>query len=178
MAENLPTNKAGMMQFIAQSWDELNDALDGLTEEQATGIKDENGWTVKDHVIHMAAWERSIVYMLNRKPRHEGLGVSEQVYLEGNDDSINAAIYTERHDMPLAEAREQFTSTHQELMAIVEPMSEDELGKPYRYFLPDEPRPDEPRDGDGPPAYGMLMGNTAGHFKEHLEWIKSLVGNE
>ena len=173
MDERRPTNKAEMMEDIARSWEELNTALDNLTEKQATSIKDAEGWTVKDHIIHMTAWERSVVFLLQGKPRHEGLGVEEALYLGGDDDKINAAIYEQRKDLPLAEAREQFRDTHRQLVALLEPMTEDDLSKTYRQYLPDEEG-----EGEGPPIYALVYGNTSGHFREHLGWIRELLGRE
>lgn len=49
-------------------------------------------------------------------------------------------------------------------------MSDADLQKRYRHYLPDEPG-----DGDGPPAINVIYGNTADHFREHLAWITTLV---
>ena len=90
------TTKAELLRDTAESWQELNSLLDQLTEAQATGPQDAEGWTAKDHVIHMTAWERSVVFFLQGKPRHEGLGVEEQLYRTGDDDAINDAVYEQR----------------------------------------------------------------------------------
>ena len=64
----------------------------------------EQGWTVKDHLTHMAAWERSTAFLLRRQPRHEGLGVPEEVYLHAGVHKINAAIREQTADRSLDEA--------------------------------------------------------------------------
>ena len=47
-------------------------AAEGLSEEQMTTIHDPQGWAAKDHLVHIAAWERSVAVFLQGRPRHEG----------------------------------------------------------------------------------------------------------
>jgi hypothetical protein len=172
MTEQRPTTKAELMKEIDLSWPELNAALDRLTETQMTAIRDAEGWAVKDHIIHMAAWERSVVFFLQGKPRYEGLGVDDALYLKGSDDEINAVIQEERKGMSSDEARAQLRDVHKQVMDLLQPLTDEDLQKPYRDYLPNEPGED-----DGRIALNTVYGNTSGHFKEHLEWIEALVGD-
>jgi hypothetical protein len=173
LRERGATKKSELLEDIEDSWVELNGALDRLTEAQKTTIRDPQGWGVKDHLTHMTAWERSMVFFLQGKPRHEGLGVEEGLYLQRDYDEINAAIYEAGKDLTLNEAAAQFREAHAHLMSLVGPMTDEDLQKPYSHYLPDEIR-----DGDEPAALDMIYGNTADHFKEHLGWIRELVGQE
>ncbi len=170
MAEQPVTTRAGLLRDIEQSWSELNAALGRLTERQLTEIRDAQGWSVKDHIIHMAAWERSVLAFFQGRPRHEGLGVSEDTYLTGDDDWINAEVQRQTADMPLNQALTQFREVHNQLLALLQSLSDADLHRPYSYYLPHEPG-----RGDGPPAINVVYGNTAHHFKEHLGWINALV---
>lgn len=170
MDEQREVTKAELLKAIEQSWSELIGALNRLTEAQATGIRDEEGWVVKDHVTHMAAWERSVVFLLQGKPRHEGLGVDEALYLEDDDDKTNAAISAQHKNLPLADALAHLRDVHGQLINLLQPLSDADLLKPYSRYLPNEPR-----EGNDPPVFGLIYGNTAGHFNEHLGWIKTLV---
>lgn len=172
MAERRVTTKAEMLADIEHAWTALNTALDRLTEAQMTTLKDAQGWTVKDHIIHLTSWERSVVFFLQGQPRHAGLGVDEALYLKGTDDDINAVIYQQRKGLPLAEALGQFRDVHRQLLKLLEPLTDAGLRQPYRHYLPDEPG-----DGDGPPAIEVIYGNSADHFTEHRAWIEALVGN-
>lgn len=164
-------NKALLMSEIESSWPQLNDAIEQLTEAQMTELKDAEGWSVKDHLTHIAAWERSMVYLFQGRPRHEGLGVDEPLYLNGNDDEINAVVQRRCAHLTPAEALAEMRGVHDQLMRLIEPMSDEDLQKPYSHYLPDEPGED-----DGTPILARVYGNSAGHFKEHLGWIQSLVG--
>jgi hypothetical protein len=165
------TTKAELLVDIAHTWGALNAALERLSAEQMTTIHDAQGWTVKDHLIHLAAWERSTVFFLHGQRRHLGLGVGESVYESGSDDIINAAIYQQSKDLPLSETLDQFRETHQELLASLQPLTDDDLSQRYRHYLPDEPG-----EGAEPTAMQVIYGNSAGHFSDHLAWIEALVG--
>ena len=171
MTERRATTKAELLAEIEHTWASLNAALDSLTEAQMTALKDAQGWSVKDHLIHLTTWERSVVFFLQGKPRHAGLGVEEALFLKGSDDDVNAVVFQQRKDLPLAEARAQFRDVHQQLLRLLATLTDADLQKPYRHYLPDEPG-----DGDGPPAINVVYGNSANHFAEHLVWVEALVG--
>ena len=101
--------RAELLSEIDGTWTKLNTALDGLTQEQMTEIRDPEGWAVKDHLTHMAAWERSVVVFLQGRPRHEGLGVDEQLYETGGDDKINAAIQEKQKGCTAFESAGRFS---------------------------------------------------------------------
>jgi hypothetical protein len=170
MAQWRVTTKAHLIEDINRSWLALNDALDNLSEDQLTNIHDAEGWSAKDHITHMAAWERSVVYFLQGKPRHEGLGVGEELYLNDSEDDINAAVREQKKDLSLAEARAELNGVHRQLLDLLAPMTDIDLRKSHHEYLPDEPG-----DDDGRPAFDVIYGNSASHFTQHLAWIKTLV---
>lgn len=170
MTDRRVTTKVELLADIERTWSTLTAALDRLTETQMTTFKDAQGWTVKDHLIHLMYWERSVVFFLQGQPRHAGLGVEETLYLKGNDDQINTVIQEQHKDLPLSETLAQLHSTHQGLLKLLHTLSESDLQRPYRHYLPEEPG-----TGDGPPALNVICGNSAHHFAEHLAWITALV---
>lgn len=165
-------SKAELVREIEGAWARLNAALDRLTPAQTTDIRDAEGWAVKDHLVHLAAWERSVVVFLQGKPRHEGLGVDEQLYLAGDDDVINAAIQEQRKDVSPAEALAGLREVHGQLLSLIDPMSDDDLHRANSDY-----QPDGPGERDERPVIGMIYGNTANHFSEHQEWIEGLVSH-
>ena len=165
--------KEALMADIERSWDALHSLFSRLTEGQMTTIRDAQGWSVKDHIIHLAAWERSVVFFLQGKSRHEGLGVDESVYLKGGFDEINDVIYRQRKVLPLAKAMAQFDEVHQQLLTRLETLTDADLQEPYRRNLSDETG-----EGEGPTIYDLIDGNSAGHYEEHQGWIEQLLGDQ
>ena len=50
------------------------------------------------------------------------------------------------------------------------PLTDADLHKPYREYLPDEA-------GDNRSAIEVITSNTISHYQEHLDWIETLVGD-
>jgi hypothetical protein len=171
MSEQPITTKAGLMAEIERAWSALNAGLDRLSESQMATIKDAEGWAVKDHLIHLAAWERSAVFFLQGKPRHKGIEVDRALYDDGDDYAINAAVYQKYKDLPPADALKRLRDVHRQLMTLLQPLSDADLQKPYRDYLPDE------SDLDDRAAIDVVYGNSAYHFMEHLGWIEELAGD-
>jgi uncharacterized protein len=165
--------KAELMASIDESWRDLNLALEQLGEAGLTSHQDSQGWTVKDHIGHVAAWERSARYFLEGKPRYEALGVDEALFLEGDDDKINAAIHEQQQHRSAAELLAELRREHGRLAALLEPMSDDDLQKPLRHYDPNVTSAAADR-----PVLNLIYGNTADHFREHQKWIEALAAGE
>jgi uncharacterized protein (TIGR03083 family) len=166
----LPRDKTDLLARIERSWAELERTIGRLGDAQLTGPRDGGGWAVKDHLAHLAAWERSMAYLLRGRPRHEGLGVDERTYLEGDEDEINDAIFRLGRDRPLPETLADWRETHRQLLATLAGLGDADLQKTYSDYLPDEPG-----EETGEPIVGRLAGNTYEHYDQHRGWIEALV---
>lgn len=162
--------KQELLAAIDRNWVQLTAALARLTPADFTAHHDDHGWTVKDHIAHLAAWERSAIYLLRGQPRHVGLGVSESLYLTGGEEAINAAITAANQQVSADAALAALRAVHAELLAVLAQLDNAALQQPYRAYLPAEPG-----DGDGPPVLGVIYSNSANHYVEHLPWIEALV---
>lgn len=163
--------KSELLSEIQRAHRALEQTLDGLTPEQWTAPGPE-GWSVKDHLSHLMAWENSMVYLLNQRARHEGLGVDEALYRRGNDDEINAAVQRRHAARPAAEVLAEFRAVHQQMLAALDRMSDDDLLQTYTDDLPDEAG-----DESGEAVLDRVRGNTAEHFDEHRAYIQALIAN-
>lgn len=173
MSDNDPQAIQGDMnklnRRIGVAWDALEQAVEGLDERHLSDVRDSNGWSIKDHLMNVALWERSIAAALQYRPRHEGLGVSEQDYHGGNADSINAILFEQHRDRPAGEVLATMRAQHRETLGILSRMTWEDVLRPYSHYLPNEPGKD-----NGDPILYWIMGNTAGHYDEHREWIEAL----
>jgi hypothetical protein len=164
------SGKRDLMVEIERAWSALQALLNRLSKAQLTTLADAHGWSVKDHLLHLAAWERSVVFFLQGKPRHAGLGIDESLYLSGSEDDLNAAIFRQNQELSLAEALATLSQVHRQLLQVLEPLTDRDLQRPYRYYLPAESG-----TGDGPSALEVVYSNSAQHFAEHEAWIEALV---
>ncbi len=157
-----PRDKADLLARIDASWTSLQGFIDSTDPESLTAVRDAEGWSVADHLSHIAAWERAMLYLLQGRPRHEGLGVDERIYLDGGFDELNAAIRDQTKDRSLDEALADLRWTHEQFLGQLDRLTDGDLRQPYCHFLPDEPGADT-----GEPILWRLCGNTAEHFAEH-----------
>ena len=58
------TDKASVLARIECSWASLDEVVGGLIDEQL-GSSGPDGWTVKDHLAHIAGWNLSLVALLD-----------------------------------------------------------------------------------------------------------------
>jgi len=163
------TTRTQLLADIDRDWRALHAYLTRLTEQQMTSVHDQEGWAVKDHLAHLAAWEESILVLFQDKPRHQGLGVAEELYSSGSFDAVNAAIYEQRKDLPLGQVLSQLQGIHDQLMALVQPLSDDDLNRPASSFFGSLSPAERRRLAD------IIRENTAEHYAEHLDWIGALV---
>ncbi|MCB8961540.1 MAG: ClbS/DfsB family four-helix bundle protein [Ardenticatenales bacterium] len=163
------TSKAALLAEIAASWQRLAALLDRLIDSPEKTAPAE-GWNARDHLVHLLRWERSVVFMLQGKPRHLGLGVTETTYEEGGEDEVNAALWQQAQAISLTEAIAQLRATHAELLQLLEPLTDADMARPYSAYLPAEP-------GVAPDYLAMdkVYSNTVHHFGEHLAALEALL---
>lgn len=167
MADEPILSKAELISKMQGGWDDCQSYLKTLTEPQLTIPSDAAGWTVKDHVSHMAAWEDSVYALLTRQARREYMGVDLESWQSGNYDRINEVLRQRDAHLSLPEALKQFETIHHRLMAEIQSLSDDDLHKPYSYF--------QPETSVERPAIGWIVGNTYEHYAEHKPWIAAIV---
>ena len=152
---------------IDKSWRELNALIDSLGPS-GLGITGADGWAVKDHLVHIAAWEHSLLALLEGADRRSAMGIG----LDANEtDAVNAAVWSLHRNKTPEQALAYFHQTHSLLMNRLAGMSDAELQLPYNHYQPNDPR--DPNDDR--PAIDWVAGNTYEHYAEHITWIAQLV---
>jgi hypothetical protein len=164
------TTKAELLERIRTSRKELAMALVELDEEELEAY-DEDGWNVKDQIAHLAAWERGVAYMLQKRPRYAGMGLDKASWYDLTMDEINAVIHRQYLDVSLEEVLAYYQEAHQELLAALEKLSDEDLFRPYSYYQSD----DSSRDAEQP-IINWISGNTYEHYDEHLRIIRESHG--
>src|SRR5215211_5430043 len=93
------TREAFLRKFES-TWNEFIAYVTSLTEDQLTRPIDSAGWTAKDHIIHVAVFDKVALALLERRSRHEAADVPADIW-EQDDDPKNAFIQQHYRDMPL-----------------------------------------------------------------------------
>jgi hypothetical protein len=154
---------------IDAAWKDVRSFLAAVTPSQASK-RDPAGWSVKDHVTHLAVWEDSVAILFQGGRRHEALGIEEAFYTASNFDEINEVIKVRLKGTTLQETIRNLEGAHRQLMGHLGTLRDADLNAKAGEFFPQAPRNDDRA------LTSLIWDNTGGHFSEHLEWMRDLVG--
>lgn len=164
-------DKAALLASNDASWSALWATIDERNEAELTQRRDAGGWSAKDHLAHLAAWERGGVFMLNGLKLTDGMGVDDDLYRAGAIEAINAEIQDQVKDLALADVLTDVRAVHEEMMGTIEGMSEEALQQLIDADAVPEGRP-------RPKVAERIARNTFKHFDQHRLWIETLLRDD
>jgi hypothetical protein len=170
MEEDTPKDKAELIDRIQREYAALERTIGALDEQQMTA-KPESGWSVKDNLAHIAAWQGILrLFHIGGRPFQEAAPGITADYLKDDVDTINNDFYRRDRDRPLHEVLESFRRSHQQMQALIEGMSEAEL---FRSYTP--PGRDSSSTGQ---LVDWIASDTYEHYIEHGTTIRALAERE
>ena len=161
---SLPHNKKDLMKRIEREWSALMRAIGSVTPEQMSAPM-AGGWSIKDNLAHLAAWEQFLVHHhIQGQPPHQVMQIDIETFKRLDETGINAMIRKVNRFRPAADVLANLRRSHDEVLRTLEAMSFDDLMKP-RYSDDPEKRP----------LIGWVVGNTYEHYNEHRGNIERRV---
>lgn len=132
-----------------------------------------DGWSPKDHVAHMTAWEEFLLALLEKRDRYSSMGAGDLRDMETTDE-INDAVFRSRRNLTAEDVLGAWARTHAKVRSAIDSLSEDDLLRPRSDFEPDG---DEGRDGEvGEETLLDEIGwNTWAHYEKHIGWLAALI---
>jgi hypothetical protein len=161
--------KTELMDRIAGGYEAFERVLRGLDETRLSRPGPDGGWAIKDHLFHLAAWERGVAWLLGGRSRTEGMGVTADEWRELTMDEVNDLVYSRSRERGAAEAPAAFRQAHQEMLDALAPLGDADLQRPYSDFDPAATRYADR------PIVGWIIGDTYEHYEEHLGYIRALL---
>jgi hypothetical protein len=163
---HLPHNQEELLERIHQEWIKLMHVIQNLdADEMTTPAK--GGWSVKDHLAHITAWERYLCeHHLNQEPAHEVLGMTADTYRNADENRINDFIFQQQKDLPQAQILSELHHTHETMLSDLKQLPFSELMKPRHKA-----------DQDNRPLLWWVIANTSDHYKEHRLSIERFCGD-
>jgi hypothetical protein len=173
MKERIET-KSDLIEALNEAQRQLDAFLNTLTPAQLTNAKDTAGWSVKDHLAHLIAWQNGMTALLQYQPRWPAMGLSAEFVHqhEGAYDEINHAIAAQYKDKPVETILALRKESDTEFRQMLDGLSDEQLHRPYSHYQPDEPGED-----NGEPIMNWIAGNSALHITEHLPWMKAITAS-
>lgn len=166
---NNPTTKAEVLDAIESSHQDMMRLLAALSAEERTAPVFDDGWSVKDHLAHINAWENMTIGWTEASLRGENVQRYAPGFTYSNDDEaesvmhrLNDHLYEQNRERSWDEVIREFRRTHQRILDRVKALSEQDIFDPNRFAW---------RQGN--PLIGLLEGNTYGHYREHIGWIQA-----
>lgn len=162
--ETPPRSKEDLLDRVRTAHEEFEGTVALLRHEQMTEPLLEAGWSVKDVLAHIADWEQLTIERLNARSNPEELARIQDEISNTQIDDLNDHLYRKSINVALREVRIRYNTTHDELIALLEDMPEDDLLQPGRSTL-----------WDGDPLGRLVAGNTYLHYPEHKESIERIL---
>ncbi len=148
---------------VNAGWHELDGIVKGLDAEGLSLHRAPDGWAVKDHLVHIAAWEHWLIALFEHRDKLEAMGAggaNRQI------DDINTVVYENHRDDLVEDALRYFRESHEQVMRVLDKQTTEDFERPYQAFF------DAGQETDEQPVLVAVAANTYEHYAEHVGWIK------
>jgi len=142
------SDKATLLREADEAFDELHQAIDGLTDEEMRRVW-LGSWGVREILIHISGWHREMVPALGR------IGKDEAPSPAGTYDDFdawNARFVDRKTGVKTADVLAELDASHQAFMAAAAALPDAQLAP-------------------GGAARDSFEGAGAGHYREHAAQI-------
>jgi len=168
LAANEPRTVAEVVDRVQIDWAALEYAVAALTAAQlaSPGLE---GWSVKDHLMHIGDWEKAVTAVLRHRPQHEGFALNEATFsgLADDLDGLNDILYRRSQAVPIDEVHARRRRAHAELLTVLAVLTDADLQKSIADY---GGNPTNPRR-----LLDKIAGDTYAHYAEHTVWINELL---
>jgi len=158
-----PATLLDVLDRVRVGWAALAETFDGLDEQQLTAPGPE-GWSVKDHLVHLSAWERALTTILNGQPQRLAFDLDPDRYDRIDSvDQLNAIIYQRYLERPLDEVLAESAQVHADMVGALERLTDADLDRSVADFGGDL--------DDDRPIRQKIEGDSYEHYAEHIGWL-------
>jgi hypothetical protein len=126
-------SKPAILKHLRQERSRLEQNLEHLKPEDMLKPGVVEKASVKDTLAHLADWEAHMLVWVEAARRGEEVSTPDTGLTWKQLDVFNERIYAAHCDQPLDEVFEYFRSVHEQFMAMMEAMPEEEMLTPGYY---------------------------------------------
>jgi hypothetical protein len=156
--------KAELLGSIRSSRQTLEKKFRRLTPEQMVWPGSMDDWSVKDILIHLVDWEQRFIGWYQAGVRGETPETPAPGLHWGQLPILNQQGFEQHKDETLEEVMQQYETSYQQILALVENMSEEEIFTPGYYGWTGVK-----------PLLNCINANTASHYNWARRNIRTTV---
>lgn len=153
------------------AWMRLRALVASSSASALITAQDAGGWSGKDHLAHLAAWERGMLHVLaDDWPQWQGMGISPDLFATRKTegvDRINEELRRLAAERPLGDVLIELESVHEMMQATIRTLGDEGLNRPVGDFR---------HDGTELPVIEWIPGDACDHFDEHAGYIAIILG--
>jgi hypothetical protein len=162
-----PATVHEVLERVQVEWAALGYVVAGLSDAELTAPGPEV-WSVKDHVAHIAEWERGCTAVLARQPQSVGFRLDPSVYATLDLDRLNDVLYQRHRSASVADVKAMADAAHADMAAAISRLQDADLRRRVAEY-------GMTTNGDRP-LLEKIAGDTYEHYPEHAGWINTLLG--
>jgi hypothetical protein len=161
-----PATIGELLDRVQIDWAALQFVVGGLSESELTAPGPET-WSVKDHLAHIADWERGCTAVLERRPQWEGFGLAESEYVWQDVDQLNDILYQRHRADSVSDVKTMGNAAHADIVSALSHLADADLRRTVgEYGMGSNPERT---------LLEKIAGDTYEHYAEHAGWIKELL---
>jgi hypothetical protein len=119
MGSTSGSDRQDLLEQMEKARSELRASYQGLPDEQMTRLGAVGEWSVKDVLSHVASWDEVLLPDLVRLARGETPALASVDLESASFDAANAAIMSQRRDLPLAQVLRELDTDRADVMGAV-----------------------------------------------------------
>jgi len=155
-------NTKQLLAKIDNSWYQLAEVISDIDGRTLTA-SGQDGWSIKDHLVHLAAWEWVLLAHIQGHDPVAAIGIGDVD--PSNISGINNAVWKLHRDDSVDDVVLYFRDSHEGLRAELAKLDSTHLLLPYTHYQPNE--------ADRYQAViESVAAETFDHYDEHRRWIE------
>lgn len=154
------TTKPHLLEEIHRERAELEAALARISPDRRSHPLQADGWSIKDILAHIVAWEQVMLRWLQASLAGETPADPAPGLTDDDVERLNSAFFRANRDRALVEVEDEFQRSYAEVIEALEAAPEPVLMQPGYFTWTEEW-----------PLATVVATNTSDHYREHREQI-------
>ncbi len=155
-------SKEQLLEKMRSGYATFSTLLSSLSEAQLTAPNVNDGWSIKDNIAHLSAWQRRQI--ARNQAVRDGVELPDPTPGMSIDE-INELYYQQNKDRALADVLDEFHETDRLLQESVEALTDEQLNSPIPWL-------------DGRTLAPYVAGDSYEHYEEHTEIIQHWLARQ